>query len=176
MGQAAWIFEGIKQRIWIFPALYPLESKLLLVCAGMKIHFGMGEIVFLPDSSGFNMPATNGLSSPCKTLEVAYGGVAYPFQETQLPSLSSPNPFIEQGLDTSFFFFVFPKILISMVLEYQYWEFRIKTGHVMGKLPDLAQTNVERFFGNTSSNKIRFNSHRVNTPTECGLTTAFYKW
>lgn len=50
------------------------------------------------------MPATNGLSSPCKTLEVAYGGVAYPFQETQLPSLSSPNPFIEQGLDTSFFF------------------------------------------------------------------------
>lgn len=62
-----------------------------------------------------------------------------------------------------------------MVLEYQYWEFNIKTGHVMGKLPDLAQTNVEPCFGNASSNKIRFNSHRVNTPTERGLSTALYK-
>lgn len=78
--------------MWIFPALCPLESKLLLVCAGMKIPFGMGEIVFFPGSSGFNMPATNGLCSPCKTLEVAYGGDAYPFQEAQLPSLYSPNP------------------------------------------------------------------------------------
>lgn len=69
----------------------------------MKIPFGIGEIVFLPDSLGFNMPATNGLSSPRKTLEVAYGGAAYPFQKSQLPSLSSPNPFIEQGPDTYFF-------------------------------------------------------------------------
>lgn len=84
----------------------------------MKIPFGTGETVFLPDSPGFNMPATNGLSSPCKTLEGAYGGAAYPFQKAQLPSISSPNPFIEQGPDT--FFFVFPMILISMVLEYQY--------------------------------------------------------
>lgn len=61
------------------------------------------------------------------------------------------------------------------MLEYQYWEFNIKTGHVMEKLSDLAQTNVEADFGNISSNKISFNSHRVNTPTDCGLTTAFYK-
>jgi hypothetical protein len=45
----------------------------------------------------------------------------------------------------------------------------------MEKLSDLAQTNVEADFGNISSNKISFNSHRVNTPTDCGLTTAFYK-
>lgn len=71
----------------------------------MKIPFGTGETVFLPDSPGFNMPATNGLSSPCKTLEGAYGGAAYPFQKAQLPSLSSPNPFIEQGPDTFFLYF-----------------------------------------------------------------------
>lgn len=59
-----------------FPVLYPLESKQLLVCAGMKIRFHMGEIVFLPDSSGFYMPATNGLSSRPKPLDVAYGRVA----------------------------------------------------------------------------------------------------
>ena len=64
------------------------------------------------------MQATNGLSSPFKTLELEYGGTAYTFQTAQIPSLSSPNPFIEQGPDT--FFFVFPMILISVVLEYQY--------------------------------------------------------
>lgn len=55
------------------------------------------------------MPATNGLCSTCKTLEGAYGGDMHPFREAQLPSLSSPNPFIEQDLDV-WFFFAFPKI------------------------------------------------------------------
>lgn len=49
------------------------------------------------------MPATNGLCSTCKTLEGAYGGDMHPFREAQLPSLSSPNPFIEQDLDVWFF-------------------------------------------------------------------------